>query len=96
MAQQVLDYYRIKREFLPSGLQWLGVYVRPGELDLVANPKEWELVGRSINPNRLQASDVDRQGYCLSKLSCGATHSGGAVIGSPRVSDVLDLGRLAS
>ncbi|MGQ0446425.1 MAG: hypothetical protein ACT4O2_15205 [Beijerinckiaceae bacterium] len=68
MTVMVLDYYKVKPEFMPEDLQGLGVYVRPGELECVANPDEWELVGRTFHPNRLQTADVRRQRYCLRKL----------------------------
>jgi hypothetical protein len=68
MTVRVLDYYKVKPEFMPDDLQWFGVYVRPGELECIANPDEWALVGPTFHPNQLQAADVERQGYCLRKL----------------------------
>jgi len=71
MSVAVLDYYHRKPEFLPSDLEDMAIYVRPGELAKHANPDEWELVGRTFHPNKLQAADVERQGYCLRKLPIG-------------------------
>jgi hypothetical protein len=68
MAVAVLDYYRIKPEFLPPELQSLRRYVRPGELGDHADPEQWELLGRTFHPNHLHAADVERQGYCERKL----------------------------
>jgi len=65
MTVHVLHYYRMKAEFLPRELPLLGIYVRPGELAEYVNPDNWELVGPTYHPNRLQARDVERQGYCL-------------------------------
>jgi hypothetical protein len=72
MAVQVLDYYRIKPEFMPADLQQLAIYVRPAELHKAAEyPEHWEFVGRTLHPNRLQVADVERQGFCVRKLRTG-------------------------
>jgi hypothetical protein len=71
MTVSVLDYYEIMPEFLPSDLQQLAVYVRPGELGAYTDPEQWKLVGRTFHPNRLHAADVERQGYCVRKLPAG-------------------------
>jgi hypothetical protein len=71
MAVAVLDYYRIKPEFIPPDLQSLCRYVRPGELSAHADPDQWELVGRTFHPSRLQADTVERRGYCERKLRVG-------------------------
>jgi hypothetical protein len=68
MSVRVLEYYRIKLEFMPPELQRYAVYVRPGELDKYADPDQWEFVGRTIHPNRLQVADVMRQGFCERKI----------------------------
>ena len=68
MAVRVLHYYKVKPEFLPKGLRYLGIYVRPGELPSVADPEQWELVGPTFHPNKLHVADVERQGYCLREL----------------------------
>ncbi len=68
MSVPVLDYFQLKPEFLPPDLRSMGVYVRPGELSLHGDMDQWELVGRTFHPNRLQAADVERQGYCVRKL----------------------------
>ena len=67
----VLDCFKMKPECMPAELQSRRVYVRPGELPLYANPDNWELVGRTFHPTRLQAADVERQGYCERKMSIG-------------------------
>jgi hypothetical protein len=36
MRIRVLEYYRAKPEFTPYGLNWLAVYVRPGELGTIS------------------------------------------------------------
>jgi len=71
MSVRVLDYYRIKAEFMPAGFQRYGLYVRPGELDQHADPAQWDFVGRTFHPNRLQAADIERQGYCERKIRVG-------------------------
>ena len=72
MAVSVLDYYRLKPEFVPPEFQMVGVYVRPNELpNCAADATHWELVGRTFHANHLQAADVERQGYCLRKLPMG-------------------------
>jgi len=71
MAVHILDYYEIKPEFMPSDLQRLAVYVRPGELEAYVDPEQWKLVGRTFHPNRLQAADIERQGYCIRKMRAG-------------------------
>jgi hypothetical protein len=71
MSISALDYYRLKAEFLPSEFQLLAVYIRSND-DLakyVDTPTEWEFVGRTLHPNRMQVADVERQGYCLRKVS---------------------------
>jgi len=65
MTVSVLHYYRMKGEYLPPELPSLGIYVRPGELAVHVNPDHWEVVGPTYHPNRLQAGDVERLGYCL-------------------------------
>jgi hypothetical protein len=68
MSVRVLDYYRVKPEFMPPHLQLLGVYVLPGELETHFDPTQWDLVGRTFHPNRPQAADVERQGFCMREL----------------------------
>jgi hypothetical protein len=68
MSVHALDYFRLKPEFLPPDFKVMGMYVRPDELSVHADAAQWELVGRTFHPNRLQAADVERQGYCLRKL----------------------------
>ena len=71
MDVRALDLYKLKPEFLPVNLAAHSVYVRPGELDLYANPDQWVYVGRTVHPNHLQAADVKRQGYCSRSLPAG-------------------------
>jgi hypothetical protein len=72
MPIAVLDYFRLKPEFLPAHLKSAAVYVRPNELSAhVTDVAQWELVGRTFHPNRLQAADVERQGYCFRYLPAG-------------------------
>jgi hypothetical protein len=47
------------------------IYVRPGELELYAEPNQWAYIGRAFHPNHLQAADVLRQGYCSRSLPAG-------------------------
>ena len=71
MSVWVLDYYRIKPEFMPTKLQRYALYVRPGELEKYTDPSQWDLAGRTFHPNRLQVADVERQGYCERKIRAG-------------------------
>jgi|SRR5208282_3528413 len=71
MEIRVLDLYDLKPEFLPAYLASQSVYVRPGELELYAEPDQWIHVGRTFHPNRLQIADVKRQGYCSRSLPSG-------------------------
>ncbi|GEP59011.1 hypothetical protein [Reyranella soli] len=71
MHLTILDLYRVKPEFMPPDLQRYQVYVRPGELEKYADPAKWDYVGRTFHPNRLQAGDVMRQGYCERKIRAG-------------------------
>jgi hypothetical protein len=72
MRVAALDYFRLMPEFLPADLQLAAIYVRPNELSVhVDDVPHWELVGRTFHPNKLQAADVERQGYCLRKLPTG-------------------------
>ncbi len=65
MPVPVLEYYRAKPELTPDDLQWLAVYVRPGELDFYFEAAQWILVGRTFHPNKFQVRDVELRGYCL-------------------------------
>lgn len=71
MEIRVLDLYERKPEFLPADLAAQSVYVRPGELELYAEPDQWTHVGRTFHPNRLQAADVQKKGYCERSLPAG-------------------------
>jgi hypothetical protein len=71
MTINALECYRIKPAFMLSDLQSHWIYVRPGELSEHTNPDQWEFVGRTFHPNRLQTADVERQGYCERKLGVG-------------------------
>ncbi len=71
MTIAVLDYFKLKPEFLPASLAMRGVYVRPNELEKFANPSQWEYVGRTYHPNHKQAADVERHGYCNRSLPAG-------------------------
>jgi hypothetical protein len=68
MTFKVLECFQIKPEFMPPELQSLWLYVRPGELSEHTNPDQWEFIGRTLHPSRLQIADVERQGYCERKL----------------------------
>ena len=69
MTIAALDYYRLKPEFLGPDLEWMAVYVRPGELEThVELPELWELVGRTFHPNALQIADVEHHGFCVRML----------------------------
>ena len=73
MAISALDYYRVKAEFLPSEFQLVAIYIRSND-DValyVDEPAQWEFVGRTLHPNRLQIADVERQGFCLRKMAAG-------------------------
>jgi hypothetical protein len=71
MTIRVLDYFKLKPEFLPPSLASLSVYVRPGELDLYADPSQWEYVARAFHPTVAQAAEVERRGYCERSLPSG-------------------------
>jgi hypothetical protein len=71
MSVQALDFFELKPEFLPANFAWYGVYVRPGELDLYAEPDQWKFVGRTFHPNLAQAEAVERKGYCERSLPSG-------------------------
>jgi hypothetical protein len=71
MQVRVLDLFELKPEFLPANLAAQSIYVRPGELELYARPDQWSRVGRTFHPNRLQATDVQKKGYCLRSLPAG-------------------------
>lgn len=71
MTIRVLDYFKIKPEFLPPNLASLSVYVRPGELELYANREQWDHVARAFHPTTSQAAEVERRGYCLRSLPSG-------------------------
>jgi hypothetical protein len=71
MTIRVLDYFKLKRDFLPPHLASLSVYVRPGELELHANPSQWEYVARAFHPTVAQTAEVDRRGYCQRSLPSG-------------------------
>ncbi len=70
MTLTVLDYYKIKPEYLPPDTEWLSIYVRPGELESHVEMAEcWELVGRTFHPNSMQIADIEHHGFCLRMLS---------------------------
>ena len=64
MEIRVLDLYELKSEFLPEKLASHSVYVRPGELELYAQPDQWVYIGRAFHPTVEQAVAVNRYGYC--------------------------------
>ncbi len=69
MTIPVLDYYRLKPEFLPEDIEMMSVYVRPGELETHIDAIDrWELVGRTFHPNKMQAADVEHHGFCVRTL----------------------------
>jgi hypothetical protein len=72
MEIRLLDLYERKPEFLPANLAAESIYVRPGELGLYVEPIQWAHVGQTFHPNRLQAADVQKKGYCLRSLRAGA------------------------
>jgi hypothetical protein len=71
MTIRALDYFRLKPGFLPPSLASLCVYVRPGELELHADPRQWEYVARAFHPTAAQAAEVERHGYCRRSLPSG-------------------------
>jgi hypothetical protein len=71
MEIRALDLYELIPEFLPANLAAQSVYVRPGELELYAEPDKWVYVGRTFHPNHLQVADVRRKGYCSRSLPAG-------------------------
>jgi hypothetical protein len=71
MQACVLDLFELKPEFLSANLAAQSIYVRPGELELYARPEQWLYVGRAFHPNHLQATDVQKKGYCLRSLPAG-------------------------
>lgn len=71
MDVRVLDLYELKPEYLVVDLAAQSIYVRPGELELYADPDQCVYVGRTFHPNHLQVADVQKKGYCTRSLPAG-------------------------
>jgi len=68
MTSHVYDYYRMKSHCLPAGIQYAGLYIKPGQVPLHIMPDEWTLVGSAHHPSPLTIADVETHGYCERQL----------------------------